>query len=293
MIQQAERLGLAHLLVVPLTLQAKTIGALSVVRGVGAPPFTEREVGFVQSAGSTVAAAIIHARLRTEENQKTASQVREHLARELHDAVTQSVYSANLIAQALLTIWERNRDEGLTGLAQLQRLVRSALAELRILLYELRPTTLVGVGLDQLLEKLGDSIAGQANVEVNIETHLDEELPLDVEMALYRIAQEALNNITKHARASNVQASVVSDARGVSLKIADDGIGVDLDTVANGRMGLGIMRERAQEIGAEFDIHRVHPTGTEVKVHWIRPDGAVRPQQVKKAPRRRHQRVSV
>jgi PAS domain S-box-containing protein len=292
LLQQAESLELSHLLAVPLILQAKTIGALAVVRRAGAPPFSEREVGFLQSAASTVAAAIVHARLRAEENQKTASLVREHLARELHDAVTQSVYSANLMAQALPTMLQRDQAEGLAGLMQLQRWVRSALAELRILLYELRPGSLIGVGLDQLLERLGDSIAGQANVNVTIDARLGCELPVDVKTALYRIAQEAFNNIAKHARAERVRATVVSDDQGVTLDIEDDGIGVDIDAVEGGHMGLGIMRERAEEIGAEFDVHRIDPTGTQVIVRWTVPDAAGWEGDVEDASRGRWQPIS-
>jgi signal transduction histidine kinase len=229
----------------------------------------------VQSAASTVAAAIVNGRLREEENQKTASLVREHLARELHDAVTQSVYSANLMAQALPAMLQRDQTEGLAGLTQLQRLVRSALAELRILLYELRPGTFVGVGLDQLLERLGDSITGQANVNVDIDARLDYELPADVKTALYRISQEAFNNITKHARAERVRVTAVSDAQGCTLDIEDDGIGVDMDAVAGDHMGLDIMRERAEEIGAEFAVQRIDPTGTQVVVRWARPGAGV------------------
>jgi PAS domain S-box-containing protein len=295
LLQQAEVLGLSHLLAVPLILQAKTIGGLAVVRRADAPGFSEREVGFVQSAASTAAAAIVHARLREEENQKTASQVREHLARELHDAVTQSVYSANLMAQALPVILQRDEAEGLAGIMQLQRLVRSALAELRILLYELRPATFVGVGLDQLLERLGDSIAGQANVNVAIDTRLDYEVPLDVKTAVYRIAQESFNNIAKHARAERVWATAVSDAQGITLDIEDDGIGIETDTVAaeaGGHMGLGIMQERAEEIGAEFGIHKIDPSGTQVTVRWNRPDACVWEGDLEKALRRRRQPVS-
>ncbi len=275
LLEQAESLELSRLLAVPLILQAKTIGALAVVRRAGAEPFSEREIGFVQSAASTVAAAIVNGRLREEENQKTASLVREHLARELHDAVTQSVYSANLMAQALPAMLQRDQTEGLAGLTQLQRLVRSALAELRILLYELRPGTFVGVGLDQLLERLGDSITGQANVNVEIDARLDCDLPADVKTALYRIAQEAFNNITKHARAERVRVTAVSDAQGCTLDIEDDGIGVDMDAVAGDHMGLDIMRERAEEIGAEFCVQRIDPTGTQVAVRWARPGAPV------------------
>ena len=86
------------------------------MRGREEQPFEEREVEFAQAAAGSIAASIVHARLREEENLKTASQVRDHLARELHDAVTQSVYSASLIAQALPAIWERAPEEGLAGL---------------------------------------------------------------------------------------------------------------------------------------------------------------------------------
>jgi signal transduction histidine kinase len=187
---------------------------------------------------------------------------------------------------------------------QLQRWVRSALAELRILLYEVRPGTFAGVGLDQLLGRLGDSIAGQANVNVTIDTRLEYELPADVKTALYRIAQEAFNNVTKHARAERVWATVVSDAQGVTLDIEDDGIGVDIDAVAGDHMGLGIMRERAEEIGAEFGVHRIEPTGTQVTARWTRPgaagrqgdagleEDAGRPGDMEQAPRRRRQPVS-
>jgi PAS domain S-box-containing protein len=276
LLQQAEIMKLSHLLVVPLIVQAKAIGGLVVVRRAGAPRFSDGEVGFVQSAASTVAGAIIHAQLREEETQRTASQVREHLARELHDAVTQSVYSANLMAQALPSVLARDPDEGQAGIRQLQRLVRSALAELRILLYELRPATIAGVGFDQLLEKLGDSIAGQANVNVTIEAQLEFEVPQDVKMALYRIAQEAFNNINKHARAERVWASILSEADGITLDIADDGVGVDLEAIEGDHMGLGIMEERAEEIDAEFGIFPAEPRGTQVLVHWKRPKVARR-----------------
>jgi len=200
--------------------------------------------------------------------------------------------SANLMAQALPTMLQRDQAEGLAGLMQLQRWVRSALAELRILLYELRPGSLIGVGLDQLLERLGDSIAGQANVNVTIDARLGCELPVDVKTALYRIAQEAFNNIAKHARAERVRATVVSDDQGVTLDIEDDGIGVDIDAVEGGHMGLGIMRERAEEIGAEFDVHRIDPTGTQVIVRWTVPDAAGWEGDVEDASRGRWQPIS-
>jgi PAS domain S-box-containing protein len=267
--------GFSRMLMIPLILQTQTIGALVVTRGDEGAPFRERDIEFAQAAAGSLAAAVVHTRLRVEENLRTANQVRDHLARELHDAVTQSVYSASLIAQALPTIWDRSHEDAIHGLSQLQRLVRSALAELRILLYELRPGTLAGVGLDQLLDRLGDSLAGQADVIVKIDARIEEPPPLEVKEALYRIAQEAFNNIAKHARASTVRATAVCDRSGAFLEVEDDGIGgVDIEAVAGDHMGLAIMRERAEEIGAQFMISSATSTaGTRLSVHWAAPDG--------------------
>ena len=273
--QMAEKVGahgFSRLLIIPLVLQTQTIGALIVTRSADGLAFRERDIEFAQAAAGSVAAAVVHTRLRVEENLKTANQVRDHLARELHDAVTQSVYSASLIAQALPTIWQRSPEEGMHGLSQLQRLVRSALAELRILLYELRPGTLAGVGLDQLLDRLGDSLAGQADVSVTIDAQIEEPPPPEVKEALYRIAQEAFNNIAKHARAANVVATAVCDRSGALLEVADDGVGVDVDAVEGDHMGLAIMRERAEEIGAQFTISGMSPAGTRLSVRWVAPE---------------------
>ncbi len=279
--KQARELGFSRVLVVPLVLHAEIIGTLIVLRGPDEQAFQAREIEFAQAAGGSIAAAIVHARLRVEENLKTASQVRDHLARELHDAVTQSVYSASLIAQALPTIWERAPEEGLAGLAQLQRLVRSALAELRILLYELRPATLVGVELSQLLERLADSLAGQSEVEVDVRARPDIESALSVEakVAMYRIAQEAFNNIAKHARASHVVTIAERVDQAVVLSVEDNGVGFSIaaDQAVAGGMGLDIMRERAREIGAALEIDRVVPTGTRVTVRWTPPAEVARP----------------
>jgi PAS domain S-box-containing protein len=272
MAQKVESHGFSRMLIIPLVLQTEIIGTLLVTRSRDDPPFRDRDIEFAQAAAGSVAAAVVHARLRIEENLKTATEVRDHLARELHDAVTQSVYSASLIAQALPTIWQRSPEEGMAGLGQLQRLVRSALAELRILLYELRPGTLAGVGLDQLLERLGDSLGGQADVSVEIDARVEVPPPQEVKEAMYRVAQEAFNNIAKHARAQRVLASVVSDPHGALLEVRDDGVGLDPDAVEGDHMGLAIMRERAQEIGAEFEIARMEPAGTRVVFRWRAPE---------------------
>jgi len=273
--KQARDLGFSRVLIVPLVLHAEIIGTLVIMRGREEKAFEEREVEFAQAAAGSIAASIVHARLREEENLKTASQVRDHLARELHDAVTQSVYSASLIAQALPAIWERQPEEGLAALTQLQRLVRSALAELRILLYELRPATLADVDLYQLLGRLADSLAGQSEVEVDVDVQpgVEGALPAEAKVAMYRITQEAFNNISKHARASHVVAVAKRVDQAVVLSVEDDGVGfrTGAGRAEVGRMGLDIMRERAREIGAALEIEKVVPTGTRITVRWTPP----------------------
>jgi PAS domain S-box-containing protein len=272
MLAEARKLGFSRVMVVPLVLNAEIIGTLIITRSFGSSKFIEQEVEFAQAAAGSIAAAIVHARLRQEENMLTAAQVRDHLARELHDAVTQSVYSASLIAEALPAILQRAPDEALNGLAQLRRLVKSALAELRILLYELRPATLAGVDLSQLLERLADSLAGQTEVEVDVRVDpgVEDALPSEVKVALYRIAQEAFNNIAKHARAAHVTARVEHDNEGaVVLAVRDDGVGLKRRAGnAGGHLGLDIMSERAHEIGATFNVAHAEPTGTIITVRW-------------------------
>jgi signal transduction histidine kinase len=157
----------------------------------------------------------------------------------------------------------------------LQRLVRSALAELRILLYELRPATLAGVGLSQLLGRLADSLAGQseAEVDVDVQPGIESALPAEAKVAMYRIAQEAFNNIAKHARATHVVVVAKRVGHSVVLSVEDDGVGFSIGAgrAEAGRMGLEIMRERAREIEASLEVDKVAPTGTRILVRWTMP----------------------
>jgi ligand-binding sensor domain-containing protein/signal transduction histidine kinase len=206
---------------------------------------------------------------------------RSRLARELHDAVTQLLFSASLIAEALPDIWENDEEEGRELLAEMRRLSRGALAEMRTLLLELRPAALIETSLAELLSQLAEAAVGRTDVTITVEQdgELTLELPRDVHVALYRIAQEALNNIIKHARAHQATISLGcvrcgdgSDGQQqVTLSVSDDGCGFDPDRVLPDHMGLGIIRERADRIGAELDIESESGRGTEVMVKWRAP----------------------
>ncbi len=209
---------------------------------------------------------------------------RSRLARELHDAVTQTLFSASLVAEALPVTWERDPEEGRSLLRELRSLSRGALAEMRTLLLELRPAALVETRLEDLLRQLGEAASGRAGIPVSVQVEGAVQLPPDVHIVFYRIAQEALNNAIKHSRATQVAVRLhsLSDeqpaqpagagpaptGRIVLLSIGDDGRGFDPAQVPPGRLGLGIMQERAQAIGGMLAVDSQPGHGTQVTVLW-------------------------
>jgi signal transduction histidine kinase len=134
--------------------------------------------------------------------QEAVTMERTRLARDLHDAVTQTLFSASLIAEVLPDIWKMNQAEGWNRLDELRQLTRGALAEMRTLLIELRPAALTQVPLPDLLRQLCESLIGRARLPIQLCVEGSGKLPADLQIGLYRITQEALNNIIKHARAT-------------------------------------------------------------------------------------------
>jgi PAS domain S-box-containing protein len=193
---------------------------------------------------------------------------RSRLARDLHDAVTQTLFSASLIADVLPRLWERNPDEGQRRLQELRELTRGALAEMRTLLLELRPSALVDAELGDLLRQLAESIIGRARVPVALEMEGECDLPAGVKVALYRIAHEALNNVAKHAGASQATVNLRCRPEQVELHVSDDGRGFDPEGIPPESLGLGIMRERAEAIGATLTVESEIGRGTQVVVVW-------------------------
>ena len=159
------------------------------------------------------------------------------------------------------------------GLEQLLHLTHSALAEMRSLLLELRPSTLLETGLAELIKQLAETVGGKSHLEVELELDSTCVVPPDVHIGLYRIAQEALNNVVKHARASRVLMSLSQRGTGVELSVRDDGRGFDPRQVMPGHFGLGIMRERAESLGLEYTISSQPDVGTEIEVRYYRATG--------------------
>jgi signal transduction histidine kinase/streptogramin lyase len=192
---------------------------------------------------------------------------RNRLARDLHDAVTQTLFSASLLAEVIPELWDLNPEEALRRLEELRQLARGALAEMRTLLLELRPSALTDTALPDLLRQLTEAVVGRARIPVDLS--IDGECCVDpeIQVAVYRIAQEALNNIVKYSRATQVSLTLRLRPDSLRLSVLDNGVGFNPENVPANHLGLRIMRERAEAIGARLSIYSEPGEGTQVTVN--------------------------
>ena len=230
--------------------------------------FSEDERRLFIALAQRAALAIENAQLYTQAQFAATIEERQRLARELHDAVTQTLFSSSLIADVLPRIWERNPEEGHRRLEELRQLTRGALAEMRTLLMELRPSALVEVDLDDLLTQLSEAFTGRSRIPVQLDVDNVVDMLPDVKVGLYRIAQEALNNVFKHAGANQVLISLKNLHDEIKLSITDNGRGFDLSGISSEHLGLKIMNERSKEIGVQLVIESEIDTGTKITARW-------------------------
>jgi PAS domain S-box-containing protein len=188
---------------VPLAINSRLIGGMGIAHA-EVDRFTTHQANLALMMANQAAIALVNAQLYEQAQTLATLEERQRLAKNLHDAVNQSLFSAGLIAEVLPRLWERSPEEGLQSLEDLRRLTRSAMAEMRGLLAELRPLVLTDSDLGDLLRQLGDALMGRTNIPVIVRVQGERTLPVDVQVALYRLCQEALNNIAKHAAASEV-----------------------------------------------------------------------------------------
>jgi nitrate/nitrite-specific signal transduction histidine kinase len=257
---------------IPLVAKDQVLGMLSLDHQ-EPNHYTSEQAELALAFAAQAAVAMENARLYEQAQHAATVEERQRLARELHDAVTQTLFSASIIAEVLPRLWERDPDQGRQRLDELRQLTRGALAEMRTLLLELRPGSLIDAELGDLLRQLAESITGRARVPVALEVEGCCALSPEVKVALYRIAQEALNNMVKHARASQAWMSLRCRPEGVTLCVSDDGCGFDPDCTPPNHLGLGIMHERAGAVGARLEIESQAGEGTRVKVVWPSDDG--------------------
>lgn len=211
-------------------------------------------------------------RSRAETERAAVSDERNRIARDLHDSVTQALFTISLISEALPDVWHSHRTEALQSLEQLRILAQGALAEMRTLLWELRPGEMEEHNLGERLRQLPNRTSANSRLLVTTTVVGDYPLPKGVQVALFRIAQEALNNVEKHARAS--RASIHLEYRpnkAVMLRVSDNGRGFDPKRDRAHQLGLDIMCERAREIGAVLTIESQPGQGTQVVAMWQAP----------------------
>lgn len=252
---------------VPIIANDEVIGFLN-FDGYVVNKFTTEHAHYAQIFAQQAAQAIRNTRAFQQAQALAATQERQRLARDLHDAVSQTLFSASVIAQTLPRLVDSNPESVRTGLDDLNRLNRGALAEMRTLLVELRPQALAETDLPTLLRNLVNAFSSRSEAKVESRINYNNLLNENVHIAFYRVAQEALNNIKKYAEASYVTIDLLQTNSHLELCIADDGIGFDPDTVPSGHFGLEIMQERAEAIDAQLIVESCLGQGTTVKLNW-------------------------
>jgi PAS domain S-box-containing protein len=251
----------------PITARGLALGVLSVM-GEPGHRFTFDDTSLLSSIANHMAGAVEKARLLQKTEQVAVMEERQRLARELHDSVSQALYSLTLFAEAA----QECIQDGKTGAVQrhlddIDTTAHQALKEMRLMLYELRTTATQDEGLIETLRHRMEAVETRAGVKTRLRTEDLEKLPSHVEEGLQRIAQEALNNTLKHAGATEIAVDIRMIGEDVVIEIADNGQGFDPDNaMAQGGMGLKIMHERAEKLNGRVSVLSRPGEGTSIVI---------------------------
>jgi nitrate/nitrite-specific signal transduction histidine kinase len=265
---ELDSMSLRSLVALPLTTRSKQLGAV-ILYFDEAQAFETAEVQLFQSFANILALAVYNTQLVAQTSQLATVEERARLARELHDSVTQSLFSLNLTLRAARRTLKNNPGQGDELLDNVQELAQGALAEMRALIFELRPQALANEGLVSALQKHADSVRARSGLVVHLYTGSERRLDIDVEEALYQIAREALHNVVKHAQAKEARITLDDHDGEVVLSVRDNGRGFDLAALekeGGSHIGTSTMRERAEAIGGSIEFKSQLGAGTEVLV---------------------------
>jgi signal transduction histidine kinase len=257
--------GTHSILTVPMRTRQRVVGAISIYNKQGAPSFSERDAEIGMLFAQQAAVAIENVRLYEEVRGKAALEERQRLARELHDSVSQALFGITLNAASADELFDVSPDRARGLMRDVLRLADAGLTELRALIFELRPESLEREGLVGALEKQVASVRARHGLEVSVELGEEPDLSQPAKEALYRVAQEALQNAVKHARAQTVRLLLESGGAEVRLLVADDGRGFDPRQDFPGHLGLQSMRERAAAVGGSVEIDSAPGAGTRLQ----------------------------
>jgi signal transduction histidine kinase len=263
----AKQDGLHGAFCVPIRTDGEVIGVMSFFTRVPRP-IDHELLRVLETVGSQIGLFIERKRLETIEREQaraiTILEERRRLACDLHDSVTQTLFSASVIAEMLPLLWERDPAQVRPGLDELATLTRGALSEMRSMLVEMRAETQAERDLPTLLHCLTESFHARNHIQTTLKIEEIGDLPTSVQRALYRVVQEALNNVVKHAKATQVHIELLQRKRQLVMQIRDNGRGFDPACIPAGHLGLGIMHERAEQIGATVQISSNPGHGTTI-----------------------------
>jgi PAS domain S-box-containing protein len=248
----------------PLVSRDRALGAIFFCYLPGQEPGEDERV-FLEAVADQTAVALENARLFSEARGKAALEERQRLARELHDSVSQALYGIALGAKTARTLLDQNPQRAADPVEYVLSLAEAGLAEMRALIFELRPESLEKEGLVAALEK--QTAALRARHEIGVEALLcdEPEASPEAKEAVYRIAQEALHNTVKHARANNVRITMECASGFINLEAADDGVGFEAGNEFPGHLGLRSMRERAERLGGTLEVEAAPGRGTRIR----------------------------
>jgi len=271
--------GSQFFLLAPLRFQERLVGLLGLECRDEKECFSESDTALLEKICFDIAQIEEKAQIYEQSRALVAAEERSRLARDLHDSVTQVLFAASLVAEVLPQIWRRDPEKALTSLEDLRRLTRGALAEMRTLLLELRPSAVIKTPLNDLLTQLTEAVTGRTGLAFQLFIEQIPSLPEEVHIGFYRIAQESLNNVVKHAYASRVEVSLSANPLNsgssgaaryeVKLVVRDDGRGLVAQENGAPHLGLGIMRERAEAIHADLTVESQPGIGTTVTLIWL------------------------
>jgi signal transduction histidine kinase len=248
---------------VPIRLSDRTIGML-VASSEQPGFFSQQHAELATALGTHAGVAINNAELYEQAQHAASLEERQRLARELHDSVSQALYGIALGAETARIRLDENPAAAVEPIDYVMSLAQAGLAEMRALIFELRPESLETEGLVAAIEKQGASLSARHSIAFELQAGPEPAAPLAVKEALYRITQEALHNVVKHAGAAHVRVHLESGGDGVTLSVQDDGKGFDAGGSFPGHVGLDSMRERAQKLGGTLTIESSPGSGTTI-----------------------------
>ncbi len=258
---------------VPIVARDEVIGAFYLTEKEDAPSFDEGDRELIELLAAHAAIAITNARLYERSRELSILSERNRLALELHDVVSQKLFSLNLSADSAATLLERDPEAARAQLGRVRELAREALGELRSLILGLRPADLTHDGLEGALRKEIEMLRRVHGVEVELRVDCGEAGQQDpLEFEILRIAHEALHNAVRHAAPGRVDVRLHGDAQRLTLEVCDDGIGFDPSDpeLRSRHLGLTSMEERARELGGALEVSSAPGAGTTVRLEVLR-----------------------